>query len=370
MASSATMEYLGVTLNFTFDPLAPQDQRYTMEIPAIGFAKTPYGGASRDDALKKMKADIKLNFGEIQSALVSSTPNSIVAGNPASLQSQMVSGQFDVGFSSMSSVLGRPSPTGSSSVSSGNSASTSAGDAESGGNSSQDGPSALRGIGLRFGRYSFNGLRSQSATIPRSYVWRFDEDDERRSITFSLPLTGGKVEDSKTYSAQAGLGIGVPINTVWTLTPALGYGIAGSGDLLQATQQVSISLTSAYAIPLDDGYLLSVGNMLGYYSTVKLQIKDYQSGGDVQNTILRNGLLLAIPLPASSFLGEGLALELSGIQTKFFGSKLFTGTMSEAGFTIGTDKRAQGLKTYLRADVSFIVAKDFNGITANFGYWF
>jgi hypothetical protein len=362
--SSARLEYLGVEFVFTF---SAGTQTYTMEIPGIGFDQKAYSG-NRDSALAKMKQDIKDRFGTIQTLLIASSPNSLVAGNPASLQSQMASGQFDTGFASMTSVLG-PTPSTATSGQGGVGL-PDMGSSDVSGGSGNSSSRSLKGVGLRFGQYNLKGLHTQSTTLPLSYVWRFDEDDERRSITFSLPLTGGRIEGSKVYSAQGGLSMGIPMNTVWTLTPALGYGITGSGDLLQASQQVSVSLTSAYAVPLDDGYLLSFGNMAGYYSAVKLQIKDYQSGGDVHNTILRNGALLAVPMPHMSLLGDGLAMELSFIHTQFFGSALFVNSMVEAGLTLGTDKRAQGLKTYIRAGVSFTVAKDSNGIAANFGYWF
>jgi hypothetical protein len=123
-------------------------------------------------------------------------------------------------------------------------------------------------------------------------------------------------------------------------------------------------------VPLDDGYLLSFGNMVGYYSTVKLQIKDYKNLTDLQNTVLRNGALLAIPLPQASFLGEGLALEVSYINTKFLGSALYIDTTNEVGFTVGTDKRTRGIKRFMRVGLSFLSAKESTGISANLGYWF
>jgi hypothetical protein len=346
------MNYLGVPMIFQ---ISKTTNSVTMNLPSIGFTRS-YDG-SRDVVLAKLKQDIKDNFDLLQKSLISQTPNSIVAGNPNSLQSQTVGDQFSAGFSGPTSTL-----VGGSSSSSGGSGGT-------GGPSARQSINNLRGIGLGLGRFKQNGVKSQSSTIPLSYAWRFD-DDERRQVVFSLPLTGGQIENSKIYSAQAGLGIGIPISPAWTLTPAIGYGITGSKDLLQASQQVSISLTSAYTIPLDDGYLLSFGNMLGYYSTVKLQIKDYQNLSGLQNTVLRNGVLFAVPLPQQSFLGEGLAVELSAINTRFLGSSLYIDSTNEFGFTVGTDKRARGIKRYLRVGLSYLSAKNSNGISANFGFWF
>ncbi|MFZ2986506.1 hypothetical protein [Ideonella sp.] len=351
--SKAVMNNIGIT--FIFD-VSDQGNTVKMDVPSIGFSQT-YAG-DRDDSLSRLKEDLKANYGKIQTKLASTTPNSLVAGNPNSVQTQMAMAQFDMGFAASSSSIVSPT-TAATATTSGAAA----------GVQSQT-SSNLAGLGLRFGRYSQGDKRIQTASLPLSYSWRFDDNDDRRRIYLAAPLTAGQLENAKIFAAQVALGVGIPINKEWAVTPVVGYGVTGSVDLLQASQQVNVSITSSYTLALGDGYALSFGNMVGYFATVKLKIKDYESDIDLKNFIFRNGLLYSIPLKELRMLGEGTTVELSAINTVFTGSELYARSMNEIGITIGTDKRARGLKSYLRAGVSGMFAKDSNGVAVNVGYWF
>lgn len=346
--STASMNNLGIIFNFS---ITGNGDVISMNIPAINFDQSYTG--DRDVSLRMLKDDIKKYYGFIQAKVASETPNSLVAGNPNSIQTQMASSQFEYGFTSTASSIASPS------------SSASAGSAASSTQSNN-----LAGLGVRFGRYSQGDKNIQTATLPISYSWKFDENDERRHIYFSMPLTAGQVEKSKIYSAQFALGVGIPINTAWAVTPSIGYGLTGSMDLLQASQQANMSITSSYSIPLDDGYVVSIGNMVGYFSTFKLKLRNYASDINLKNFIFRNGVLLSVPLPDLRVLGEGTTIELSAINTRFTGSALYTESMNEWGVTLGTDKRAKGLKSFLRAGISVISARNANGLSANVGYWF
>lgn len=381
--SVATMDNLGVKFNFQVDAggtvsstsvvMTAVDAKGNVVIPT----KT-YTGANQDAALQTMKDDIKASYSAVQTSLAATTPNSLTAGNPTSVQSQLASSQFDQGFTTSASQVVSTSAvssattttTSTTSSSSASSASSSTAATTSATSSSATSRVAnMLGLGLRFGQYKQGDLKSQTVTLPFGYSWRFD-DDERRHVTLSLPLTLGKVEQSKVFNAQASLSVGIPVNEEWALTPSIGYGVAGSVDLAQAAQQVSASLTSSYLWSFENGHSLSMGNMVGRYSTVKMKIDEYTSNPNISNTILRNGLMYSMPLNAFSDLDNTITIEVSAINTRYLGTELYVTSQNEVGLTVGTNKRVKGATRYLRAGVSYISAKGASGYGVNVGYWF
>jgi len=343
--STAVMNDAGVLFYFTVTN-GGQDVR--MDIPSTHFTSSYTGG--RDKSLGKLKKDIEKNLSSIQRVLASDTPNSISAGSVSSLQTQLSNALYDIGFASQASKIATSADaaTGSGSGSSVN----------------------LAGLGLRFGRYSQGGNIVQNVTLPISYKWELDENDERDHVTVALPITAGQIETAKVFSVQAMVAKGIPMSPAWSLTPAVGYGLTGSRDLYQASQQVSVSLTSAYDIPLDNGRSIGIGNMVAYFTTLGLKVDGYEMNPKLSNTILRNGAVYTAPLETDLVLGEHLSVEASFIHTNFLGSALYITNTNEFGVTVGTNKHAKGLKRYLRGGVTYLQARSTHGFSANVGYWF
>lgn len=365
--STAKINYLGILIEVS---TSEANKSGSLSIPATGFGKTYTNTAGREATLELVKTDIESEYSKIQSALAATTPNSTIAGNPNSVQSQMVSSQFDIGYATTSSKVMSASDAsaGSSSTSSASSASSTSTSTTS--SSSQQTNNNLTGLGFRFGRYNQGNLKAESVTLPLSYTWRFD-DDERRQVTVFAPLTAGKIEDSKIFNAQLGVSMAIPMNAEWTLSPSVAYGVAGSMDLAQAAQQASVSLTSAYVMPVNENHSLAFGNMVGYYRTLKLKIDDYVSDPKIANTIFRNGVMYGFPIGALQSIESDVTMEFSYINTYYTGSALYNKTTNEVGVTVGTtkSKKVQAL-SFVRVGLTYIKAKDANGISANVGYWF
>jgi hypothetical protein len=129
---------------------------------------------------------------------------------------------------------------------------------------------------------------------------------------------------------------------------------------------VSGSLTSSYVINRD-GYDIAIGNMVGYYQTLKAQAGDFSYDPGIKNTIFRNGVMLSQPINA---FGKGMSIEYSLIDTRFTGDALYTDGYDEIGITLGTNKSANSARSYLRAGVSYLTSSTAKGFTANLGYWF
>ena len=343
--STAVLNDAGILFFFTTTN-GGKDVR--MDIPSTSFERSYTGG--RDKSLKKLKKDIENNLSAIQRVLASDTPNSISAGSPSSLQTQLSNALFEIGFGSQASQIAAPADaaTGTASSSSVNTA----------------------GLGLRFGRYSQGGNIVQNVTLPISYKWELDADDERDNVTVALPITAGQIETAKVFSVQGMVARGLPVSPAWSLTPAVAYGLTGSRDLYQASQQISVSLTSDYQIPLEHGRSIGIGNMVAYFTTLGLKVDGFELNPKISNTILRNGAVFTNPLDTELVWGEHLSLEASYIHTNYLGSALYITHTDEFGLTVGTDKNAKGLRRYLRAGLTYLTARSTHGFSANVGYWF
>jgi hypothetical protein len=317
----------------------------SLDIPAIGLNKTFSAQTNRDANIKDMFDYLKSSGGDIlnqlQQKLAQYSPIDPVAGNPSSMQSRMVSDDFDHNFTSFASNI-------------------KAADSSGGANSN------LIGVGLSLASMSVGGVTTQTTTLPLSYTVRNDLDP-RKQFSFYAPLSSADTAGAKTYGANIGAAFRFPVNDEWALTPAFGYGVTGSEDLGSGASMMAASLTSQYSIKMD-GFDLAIGNMVGIYQSTKLNAGDYSIDPHINNTVYRNGILASFPL--TSF-GQKLALEASYIITNYTGSALYSNMYQEIGLTVGTNKSANAARTYVRAGATYLTGE--NGITGyklNFGYWF
>ncbi len=312
--------------------------------------------AARDDAQHQLVDYLKNGnlVGQIQKELARSSPVDPTAGNPGSLQSRMVMNDFNTSFTSFASNIVAPQVD----------ASAAAGSSAASGASGAPG-SNLSGMGMTFGNYSQGGLTSRSLTAPFAYTIR-SESDPGHQFTVRVPITVVDTDGAKSYYGGIGFTYRVPITKYWALAPGLSYGVAGSKDLGSVAQIASGSLTSSYEIPIGSQQI-TIGNMIGYYKTLKLKIADYEFDPQISNTVYRNGLMWSIPMNP---FGLRTALELSYVNTIFTGTPLFSNTYNEFGFSIGSRRGQSGLKAYLRAGVTYLYSPTAHGASLNAGAWF
>lgn len=350
-ASSSTINYLGLNWHFASSAYAGNAQSLSFSVPELGISEVfvGLGGTANDarkDAYNQLVNYLKANSGsvytQIQKWVVAKTPNSSIAGNPGSIQTLQAAADFDLGVTSLASRVIAPG----------------SGDARI--------PNLI-GLGFTYGHFKQGDIETSTKTIPLSYTWRSDSDS-RKQVIISAPITLGSVGNAKTYAGQFSLATRIPVTKDWTLTPAVGYGLAASADLAQAAQQMSASLSSAYVLSSSaDGNALAIGNMVGHYRTLKLKVDDYEFNPKVANTVFRNGVMYTIPFAAG---GHKMATEFTYVNTLFTGSETYTKSQNEVGFTVGTDRESKGLASYLRGGLALVQAKNSNGWRLSFGYWF
>ena len=229
-------------------------------------------------------------------------------------------------------------------------------------------PDNLIALGARFGRFTAAGKASNVITVPLGYSFRFREKAAGlRSLDISLPVTYAEIEGGRSAAISFDAGLTYGVNERWSLSPRLGAGVVGSIDLGAGGGIGSVSVTSAYAIPLD-GWSLNIGNMIGHYETLDISIGDYNFNPGVSNTVLRNGLMASWSIA----MGEReLVTELWVTDTRYFGSDLYSTYYNEFGASIGLPKNRGGsIESHLRGGVSYLTGDGVEGWRLNIGYWF
>ena len=335
-AVQVAIDYRGVSLSASY--LAAGASTLVLRIPSIGLTQT-FDGGSRDATQTLLKNYFKQDTDDVlarlSKSLASGSPIDPIAGNPNSLMSQQVAQDFRNGF--------LPPP-----------GSVPGGDA-----------SNLGGIGADFGQYRQAGVDSRAYTLPLSYTIR-NAEDPRQQLTIRLPITMVDTNGSKTYDAALGVSYRIPLAAYWTLTPALAYGAAGSRDLGSLAGMASASVTSAVTIPFGR-FDVSIGDMVGYYKATRVKSGNYGYDPDIQNTVLRNGVVVAQPVDVG---GHAMAIEYGLIDTHFFGDDLYVQHTDEVGVSLGTERRASASHGEFRVGANFLYAPKAKGFNVSVAYRF
>lgn len=315
-----------------------------LDIPLLGYHRDFTAQSTRDanttDMFNYLKSSGNDLLNQLQNKLAEVSPIDPIAGNPSSMQSRMVSDDFDRSFTQFASNIKN--------------------------NDSTTQSNSMIGIGLSLGSVSAGGLTTSTTTVPLSYTVRNDLDP-RKQWTFYAPLSASNTQGAQSYTGNLGLAYRFPVNDEWALSPALGYGITGSVDLGSAAAMMAASLTSQYTLKRD-GYDLAFGNMVGLYQTTPINAGDYSSNPAISNTVFRNGVLLSVP---TSVWGSKMALETSFILTNYTGSALYSNQYEELGVTLGTNKSANAARSYVRAGATLLSGSGgVSGYRVNVGYWF
>jgi len=307
-------------------------------VPRLGISET-FNGGTRDASNEMLREYLRQNESRILRELVQVSPLDPLAGNPASLQSQMAASDYEAGFDPM--VDGAA-------------------------------PGSSFGLGARFGTYSFGGINQNVYSLPISYNYTFSNHDV---LNIRMPLTYIEAEGASAYQGMLGIGYKKIVGSRWALMPALGYGLTGSSDLGSRGQILSASLTSDLSLYSNSRWSLSMGNLLGYYLTMPTRVEDRDVDYDLENTVSRNGLLLSVPLQ-QRYWDRELSVDFFVTGTWYFGDELYSDNYEEVGVSIGprrsADKREPNLASHpFGIGLKYIRGRgDISGVELNFGYRF
>lgn len=310
-------------------------------VPELGIEEA-FTGNSRRNSENAFIAYFKGNENHIGRDItryaIAETAADPVAGNPGSLMSQMAGADYSVGTRGTTGALPEISSD-----------------------------TTTIAFGARFGRYSIRDQDSNVYSLPLRTSIAFGGG---KALIVDLPLTLVEIENAYSYSGSLGLGVRLPITSIWTLTPAVRAGVVGSSDLGALAYLYNGSLTSNlhFALP---GFELDIGNSAMLSQAGSAEVKGYEFEYDVSNVITRNGATVTRPLSRPLF-GHAADLQLAAVNTQFFGDQLFIENYTDLAVSVGLSARPeQTLMNFLRVGLTYSFGD--NGYQAgsiNFGYQF
>lgn len=346
----------------------------SLNIPAINESQN-FQGATRDQSQQMFKDWLKKDGAEVLTKimkwLAGNTATDPISGNPNSLAGRMASISFNRGFTDIVSQFYTSAPPV-----------TTTKDAK-------EVNSNVVSIGASFGYYDHTGKDVKAYTLPLAYTFR-SNDDDRRQLTLSLPLQIVDTEGAKSYNGGLGIAYSIPLTSrqsqyQWIVTPSFDYGAVGSTEMGTVGQLMQGTLTSAFTTKLAST-TLSIGNMVGYYKSLKFSAGGYSIDPKISNTLFRNGIMVAFP---TETIMKNSSVELFLIDTRVTGSNTYVKGYDEIGFSFGFVKpqkitppalsagqkedKASIVKNILtagRLGLSYLYSNKSKGFTVNFGYRF
>lgn len=227
--------------------------------------------------------------------------------------------------------------------------------------------SGVVGLVVSGSQFRSEGVTSKVYSVPLTYTVRPDLDP-RRVLTLRLPITVTSNPQGDHTHVGAGLDYRFPINDEWSITPSFlytrvesdEYGVGKSGDLYNT------GLTSVYNLEMQSG-TLSIGNMLGYISTSGMNASVTGGRTSQNNWVARNGLMYSTPVTLAE---KRLGMQVSLINTHYWGDPIYNDDYNELGVTLGTDRSGMSSRSYMRAGISYLFSSKSEGVSVKFGYWF
>jgi hypothetical protein len=364
-AINADFNYRGVPMSARFDAAATVPSTVLhFSIPDLGFARD-FIGATRSDSVRLLLDFLKQDsafLGQLGRLLVAKSPADPIAGNPASLQSSMIMGDFATALWAMNPDLDeedeqsawRRAPLR---LAQAGSAAPAAGAVRTVNN--------LAGAGVSGLSISQEDIRANAATLPLQYNSRSDVDP-RRGFSIRVPISTVDYEGSKGVGAGLAFAYRLPLARRWAITPSIGYGATYSEDLGAVGHFVSASVTSTYAFKFT-GFDLVLGNMIGVYRSLKFTGGDYSYDPEITNVAFRNGLVYSRPFELG---GTRRSLQAYVIDTRMTGTELFIDNWQEIGINIGSRSRINAAREYGSVGIGYLFSPSYKGFTVQASYLF
>jgi len=340
-AATGRLDFRGIEMHLNYTG-AGANSTLTFQVPALGINKEFGGAGTQDQAFKEFKDYLKANKGDLLTKIlkesVSNTPYDSVAGNPSSLMSQMA----DMAFSNPTM-----SVTEHATMS-----------AQSGGFvllSPSGGTHKIKGR---------NGVERTATTLslPLGYTFKFDNN---WALGIDLPISYVDLDGSKTYAAQVGATLQIPLmKDKWLVSVSGRVGATASKDSLSGGLLYMVSATSRFSQKLGNSTTVTLVNMFGKIEDYTLDVKGYDIEYGLKNNVFKNGL------EVRQKLSEKTALTIFGYDTRYTGSDLYVDFYDEVGFSFTKYFSKDSFFTGIDFTASYTFGDNYKAYRAGFSLLF
>ncbi|MEL6584114.1 MAG: hypothetical protein AAFQ36_09815 [Pseudomonadota bacterium] len=364
-AVDGSLDYRGLRMRVTIGANSPDIR---LQIRSINIDETFDEFGTREQNAEAFEDFLTSDGGSIlariQAELARVSPVDPVAGNPNSIQSTMVDTLFSNG------AFNTGVPLSSFSVPTDQSTQLRFKGSETGKmiytRSAAANANSFE-LGVRGGSFSAGEAGGTALSLPLGYTLRADARPGLR-FNFSIPISYSDTDGAVTIGGIGGFGIAFPLSDVWSITPAVTYGVVGSIDLGAAAQLAGASVTSSYTIRTDP-VNYTIGNMLGYVTTLPFNYDDISYDPGINNTVLKNGVSAEVPA-SFTFFGRTTSYQAAYAYTYLLGTELFMNDYHDVSVSWGVADGNRGLLSVVRIGVGATLGRDFTNFGLNFGYTF
>ena len=107
-----------------------------------------------------------------------------------------------------------------------------------------------------------------------------------------------------------------------------------------------------------------MGNMIGYYTTMKFYSGEYAYNPGIKNTVFRNSLMYSVDTPT---IVSNTSVDIYAINTKYTGTELYSDKYNELGFNFGYNKDTVDS---MNIGASYLTSNKEDAIKVNVGFTF
>jgi len=286
---------------------------------------------------------------DLLQAFVAESPVEPIAGNPSSLQTQMLQTPYDLAMRASF----RPRDP-------------SAPDAEGRVWRGED----VVGFEADFAPFWADIWQGFGADLAFRYTLNFE--DPRIALLFDLPLSYRQTEvDARTFMAQGGVGLLIRATPWWNISPFGRVGIAGSLQLGSLGMLYAVGATSHMQWTVADT-VLRLGNSFGMSSSIDgIDWFGYTLDYAITNYLVRNGFEVEHAIPGR-LRGHPLFARLSFSDNWVLGSEVYVDHYNEVGLTFGSVSSLGSGATHDRAtmSVTYVGAPGVNALRLELGFDF
>lgn len=279
----------------------------TLVIPQAGITEV-FAGATRNESLDLMREYLRngARKRKLLKAYYRHSPIDPIAGNPDSLLSQM--GQADY-------ALGRLSPL-------------------SGCSTCWSAQPIVHQYQVGFiGNRAFSkGFETTTVTMPLRYSY---SPDLRWAFVIDAPFTYFRNGGASSMYASIGMGVRVPVNDFWSVTPVLRLGTGGTLDLCTAGNFVSMGLTSEVHGKWN-GWVISMTNYASYDTSANFWLTGLNFNYKLQNYTFKNGIWIN-SCEGFTLFQRKINLAVSFVDTLFSKKDLYISHYDEVGLWLITN---------------------------------
>jgi hypothetical protein len=227
-------------------------------------------------------------------------------------------------------------------------------------------------IGAAFTYWGAYGLEGQRYELRYQKAMRVSEGSRARvlidPVLNVLHANKGDTATMGTLSA----GVELPVQPNWLITPRVAYGVTDAGRFFGSTSNdlLTLSATSRYRIAQVGRGDLTIGNMLGWSTTIKNGLgRDPRFYIKENVWTFRNGLAYQLPIKGRMLGGRQGSVRASYVWTKLTGDPQSYENVHEAAISVGVRTREVEQKSgteQLRVGLIYTHGTNIGG--SQFGY--